>query len=41
LIIFIIVEDLFEIENGIMGIKRDSFLRLIRCIEDPNKLRAV
>jgi Na+/H+ antiporter NhaD/arsenite permease-like protein len=37
LTIFIIVEDIFEIPNGIIGVKRDAFLKLIRYIEYSNK----
>jgi hypothetical protein len=37
LTIFIIVEDIFEIQNGIIGVKRDAFLKIIRFIEYSNK----
>jgi hypothetical protein len=43
LTIFIIVENIFEIQNGIIGVNRDAFLKLIRYMEfsKKKKLQAV
>jgi hypothetical protein len=37
LLIFVIVNYRFDIENGIVGIKRDAFLKILRYTEYVNK----